>query len=786
MKKIVEATKAINALPSGSTRDLYSAYPSFSRIMNDVGNNEILSAIQQVIQYRSIKGNIIRRDKEEKFELLQEFNDSMLESINCLLDEMQGIKKVAPPVEVREVKASPTVNKYQLSSVTNSIPSSPSVTLITAKNILRPQSNFKIPVDNSRTNPFVPRIKDKPNSIRPLAILPEYDEDENIVSYLHPYELEIEKFEPSDELMIKVEPKVPENMDNFPFSYIDTVDKLKSMLNELLQVQEIAVDLEHHSYRTFQGITCLMQISTREKDFIIDTLSLRDDLHVLNEVFTRSNIVKVFHGADSDVEWLQRDLSLYIVNMFDTHQASKRLGLARLSLAYLLKHYCNIDADKTFQLADWRMRPLPQQLLKYAQQDTHYLLFIYDHMRNDLINHANGLPTLIKGVFHDSKIVCLKRYIKPIINENSYRDLYLKSKRSFDNQQLFALREIYDWRDKIAREEDESYPYVLPNHMLLQIAESLPREIQGILACCNPIPPLVRQNLNVIHQIILRAREQSVIKPIISDKDKVRPPVNTKRDLLHNPLYSPHDLSHHNEVRDDLPTLLGDVKIEDSFEMLKVAKVKLGIFNKSQNGQKGLDVKFVSPFDRYKLMIPFMEAQRKRELAQEEERKKQLLEEKKKQLPELEIVKIENDDVVEMSLKDIKRKRPHQEVAVVTPNPNKRWKKKREEVETPKTEINEKAIEEELRNVADMVDHMKKTNKQFKKGKQDVRQNSNKPVNFDYSNVDYSRFQGGSGGPSNSNSGGKFHQKYKGGGKSKGQNLDKMFNFSTFRLTKKK
>lgn len=48
--------------------------------------------------------------------------------------------------------------------------------------------------------------------------------------------------------------------------------------------------------------------------------------------------------------------------------------------------------------------------------------------------------------------------------------------------------------------------------MLLQIAETLPREMQGILACCNPIPPLVRSNLLELHHIILRAKEQSLEK----------------------------------------------------------------------------------------------------------------------------------------------------------------------------------------------------------------------------------------------------------------------------------
>ena len=64
----------------------------------------------------------------------------------------------------------------------------------------------------------------------------------------------------------------------------------------------------------------------------------------------------MLHGADSDIEWLQRDFGLYIVNMFDTGQASKVLQLPRNSLAFLLKQYCEIDANKQYQLADWRLR----------------------------------------------------------------------------------------------------------------------------------------------------------------------------------------------------------------------------------------------------------------------------------------------------------------------------------------------------------------------------------------------------------------------------------------------
>lgn len=99
-----------------------------------------------------------------------------------------------------------------------------------------------------------------------------------------------------------------------------------------------------------------MQISTRDADYIIDTLTLRSALQELNKVFTDPSKVKVFHGADADILWLQRDLSLYVVNMFDTHQAAKLLNYPNLSLAYLLQHFCNVIAQKHFQLADWRIR----------------------------------------------------------------------------------------------------------------------------------------------------------------------------------------------------------------------------------------------------------------------------------------------------------------------------------------------------------------------------------------------------------------------------------------------
>lgn len=99
-------------------------------------------------------------------------------------------------------------------------------------------------------------------------------------------------------------------------------------------------------------------MSTRRKDYVIDALdpSVRDGLEALNEFLTDPEWVKVrlilvrkltmkltdardqvFHGANSDVVWLQRDFGLYIVGLFDTYHATKVLGAFGCGLPALVR-----------------------------------------------------------------------------------------------------------------------------------------------------------------------------------------------------------------------------------------------------------------------------------------------------------------------------------------------------------------------------------------------------------------------------------------------------------------
>jgi exosome complex exonuclease RRP6 len=112
--------------------------------------------------------------------------------------------------------------------------------------------------------------------------------------YKHPYQTEISQMQYPERLFKTAEPIPYQPDDTTSAIWVDTYEGVLEMLEDLKQAQEIAVDLEHHDFRTYTGLVSLMQISTREKDWIVDTLKpWRHKLQVLNEAFADPSIIKV-------------------------------------------------------------------------------------------------------------------------------------------------------------------------------------------------------------------------------------------------------------------------------------------------------------------------------------------------------------------------------------------------------------------------------------------------------------------------------------------------------------
>jgi len=370
--------------------------------------------------------------------------------------------------------------------------------------LLKPQLSFERKVDNSYFQ-FVPMIRHKENALTQLhprikQLQTEYAEylkknpkieyDMNAsvlhIKTPHPYEDEIEALNIDWNKMVEevsaITSTLPAAVTESEFAFIDKLEQLDQFMIEIEGCKELAIDLEYHSYRSYQGFTCLMQLSTREKDYIIDTIALRSHLHVLNRVFMDPKVVKVLHGSRYDIQWLQKDFGVYMVNLFDTGEAAKVLGL-KASLANLLKHYCDVTANKQYQLADWRQRPLPEEMVKYAREDTHYLLYIYDVMRKELMTPKNSDDdpvVFLKSVWKSSKALCLQTYQKPKAKDTEFYAIIARNAVLMGEGSIKILEMLLTWRDYVARVEDESVKFVMPNDVLFDLAKSAPQTLSDL------------------------------------------------------------------------------------------------------------------------------------------------------------------------------------------------------------------------------------------------------------------------------------------------------------------
>lgn len=431
-----------------------------------------------------------------------------------------------------------------------------------AHDIEKPQLHFDNVPTNRETVPFKPLLLSKPHAVVPLETEPIATDKDSLSQYAahlfiyfpfgldhehglnllkppkpvkkvsdvdyrfpHPYQLEIEQYRYPSWIYTQTDPLPYHPFDSTTAILVDTEELLAEMLEELQQATEIAIDLEHHDQRSYIGIVSLMQISTRNRDWIVDTLKpWRRKLECLNEVFANPNIIKVLHGAYMDIVWLQRDLGLYIVGLFDTHYAARALGYAGGSLAFLLKKFANVDAQKQYQMADWRVRPLPPELFDYARSDTHYLLYIFDYMRNELIQRSNlSLPNhendKIWDVLQKSNETALQRYEHPMYDAElgqgsmGWYKMLSRTPAIFNNEQFSVFRAVHKWRDEVGRAQDDSVHYVMPNHQVFSIARELPTTRAALLSIAQPRTQTVHLRADELVSVVVAAKERGEAGP---------------------------------------------------------------------------------------------------------------------------------------------------------------------------------------------------------------------------------------------------------------------------------
>eukprot|EP01060_Flectonema_neradi_P030676 TRINITY_DN4504_c1_g1_i2.p1 TRINITY_DN4504_c1_g1~~TRINITY_DN4504_c1_g1_i2.p1 ORF type:complete len:717 (+),score=166.72 TRINITY_DN4504_c1_g1_i2:68-2152(+) len=465
---VITGLQAANGLPQGDDYEFYKSFRAFPKVMNAYAET-LLELVDDIALVHTSEVKDAREN--EKGDAVMELLELLFEGIDTDLDIVKA------EASNKRLTAEDKIRKRQL---------------LKAVRAVRPQESFKIKPDNSESL-FKPRL-----------FL-----DEKFVygeAGVHPFRNEIDSC--SADFWLQ-NPQFMEfkNPEDTPLSYIDKPSQLNTLLKNLANEKELAIDLENHSMHSFQGFLCLMQISTRKADYIVDCLELRSHMYAFQPILTNPAIAKVLHGASSDIEWLQRDFGLYIVNMFDTGLAAQQLGIPH-GLGKLLSTY-GISTNKQYQTADWRQRPLPAEMLKYARLDTHYLLPVADDLRGKLMVQGSrgGIVHPLLHVVEESRKLCLRMYKKPTLEEETTR-LMGRMDQGVWKRNGDTLKIILKWRDTVARKEDESYASVLSNTAAISLAQELPSiEVNknSIFKLFVPTPRLLQKHIGSLLEALVNS-----------------------------------------------------------------------------------------------------------------------------------------------------------------------------------------------------------------------------------------------------------------------------------------
>ena len=255
---------------------------------------------------------------------------------------------------------------------------------------------------------------------------------------------------------------------------IETEAALADLAGRLRGEPLLAVDTEAASFHRYLDRVYLLQISSRDETAVVDPLAT-GGLAPIGELLAEPGLEIVFHDADYDLRLLNREYGFTAQNLFDTRIAAQLLNEPGIGLAALLEKYVGIKLDKRFQRADWSARPLSADMLAYAAADTHYLLQLRDILRHHLAERGRlGWAQEEFALLED---------IRGGASDNAEPGwIRLKGAKALKGRELAILREVWEWREEVARRADRATFRILNNEPMLAMAKHPPADTAALKA----------------------------------------------------------------------------------------------------------------------------------------------------------------------------------------------------------------------------------------------------------------------------------------------------------------
>ena len=264
---------------------------------------------------------------------------------------------------------------------------------------------------------------------------------------------------------------------------VDDVAGLEALAAKLAGEAAVALDTESNSFHVYREHVCLIQISTRCGDWVVDPFAV--DPRLLGPVLAAVPAL-VLHGADYDVRCLKREYGFALPGLFDTMVAARRLGRTGLGLSALVEHHFGVRLAKGNQRSDWGRRPLSAEQMSYAALDTHFLLPLFDLLARELRERD-----LADEARRDFERVAAVEPRPKVFDPEGWRRM--KGAHELDAPGRAVLRALWIAREGRASELDRPPFKVMPEQTMLEVARRRPHSEEELLRISGVTPVVLRR-----------------------------------------------------------------------------------------------------------------------------------------------------------------------------------------------------------------------------------------------------------------------------------------------------
>lgn len=291
--------------------------------------------------------------------------------------------------------------------------------------------------------------------------------------------------------------------------FVDAPGAFAEASAHILRSPWAAVDTEADSLHHYAEKLSLVQISVPDEDYVIDPLAPLPFGDFFEKLAAKDLI---FHASDSDVRLIKKAFAFSPKRVFDTMIAAQVLGYEKIGLQSLAERHCGIKLSKTEQKADWSERPLREKMLIYAANDTHYLRPISEAMKEEMTK-------LGRLEWHRQMCAKLLETLEalPGAEEDDREAAWqIKGARNLKGRELTLLKELWRWRDGLARQKDRPSFKILNSEYLLEIARWAAANLGRDIADWKEAPRNVRgEHREALNALLKRAANlpQAVLEP---------------------------------------------------------------------------------------------------------------------------------------------------------------------------------------------------------------------------------------------------------------------------------